>query len=183
MIIWSASAYLSHIHFMRINLELLRRGGYFVFSEILSKRPRDLPQIYLAAVRDTVRDTVLQHTHSARRVPVPVIGRFEARRAILTVRSTAATRGRPHDAVPADDVPAAGRGGRGRGLVVHCPCRDGLRRRRDPVPPPGRLHEHLERDDAGSVLARPSRANSAPRSLRRALLTPQVNPGSFCRCG
>ena len=29
----------------------------------------------------------------------------------------------------------------------------------------------------------PSRAKSAPRSLRRALLTPQVNPGSLYRCG
>ena len=29
----------------------------------------------------------------------------------------------------------------------------------------------------------PSRAKSAPRSLRRALLMPQVNPGSLYRCG
>ena len=32
-------------------------------------------------------------------------------------------------------------------------------------------------------MPRPVRANSAPRSLRRALLTPQVNPGSRYRCG
>ena len=32
-------------------------------------------------------------------------------------------------------------------------------------------------------LAGPSRAKSASRSLRRALLTPQVNTGSLYRCG
>ena len=34
-----------------------------------------------------------------------------------------------------------------------------------------------------SIIGPSSRANSAPRSLRRALLTPQANTGSLYRCG
>ena len=39
-----------------------------------------------------------------------------------------------------------------------------------------------EKADA-SVTIGPPRAQSAPRSLRRALLMPQVHPGSLYRCG
>ena len=35
----------------------------------------------------------------------------------------------------------------------------------------------------GEAIPGPPSAKSAPRSLRRALLMPQINPGSLCRCG
>ena len=42
---------------------------------------------------------------------------------------------------------------------------------------------YYQADGLFSTRNGPSRAKSAPRSLRRALLTPQVNAGSLYRCG
>ena len=45
------------------------------------------------------------------------------------------------------------------------------------------LEDQIAKARKAAIAAGPSRAKSAPRSLRRALLMPQANPGSRYRCG
>ena len=45
-----------------------------------------------------------------------------------------------------------------------------------------RMHPHMSALVSQLFYEGPSRAKSASRSLRRALLVPQVNPGSLYRC-